>query len=46
MWAIEELCKEASLEVMEQHGKPRKHERLVVTVDGRDKSGHLFTQNA
>jgi hypothetical protein len=31
---------------MEQHGQPRKGARLVVTIHGRDKSGHAFAQNA
>jgi hypothetical protein len=31
---------------MEQRDQPRKDERLVVTLDGRDKSGHGFMQNA
>jgi hypothetical protein len=31
---------------MEQRSEPRKDERLVVTIGGRDKSGQFFTQNA
>jgi hypothetical protein len=31
---------------MGHHSEPRKNERLVVTIDGRDKSGHPFQQDA
>lgn len=31
---------------MEQRSEPRKDERLVVTIGGRDKSGHSFSQDA
>jgi hypothetical protein len=44
--AIHELRQGASLDGMEQRDQPRKEERLVVIIDGRDKSGHSFTQNA
>jgi hypothetical protein len=30
---------------MEQRREPRRDERLMVTITGRDKAGHLFTQN-
>jgi|SRR5678815_2670536 len=29
----------------EQRREPRKHECLIVTISGRDKRGHSFTQN-
>ena len=29
---------------MEHRHEPRKNERLVVTVDGRDKTGHFFNE--
>jgi hypothetical protein len=29
---------------MEKHHEPRKHERLAVTINGRDKTGHFFKQ--
>jgi hypothetical protein len=35
----------ASLDGMEQHREPRRDERLVVTITGRDKAGHSFTQS-
>jgi hypothetical protein len=35
----------ASLDGMEQHREPRRDEHLVVTISGRDKAGHSFTQN-
>jgi hypothetical protein len=38
--------KGASPDGMEQRDEPRIHERLVVTVQGRDKSGQPFTQEA
>jgi|SRR5512132_2828577 hypothetical protein len=31
---------------MEQRSEPRKDKHLVVTINGMDKSGHSFTQNA
>jgi nucleoside-triphosphatase THEP1 len=31
---------------MEEHSEPRIDERLVVTINGRDGSGHPFTQDA
>ena len=31
---------------MGQRHEPRREDRLVVTIDGRDKGGHPFTQNA
>jgi hypothetical protein len=31
-------------ERMEHRHEPRKNERLVVTVDGRDKTGHFFNE--
>jgi hypothetical protein len=33
-----------SLTSMEERNEPRKDERLVVTISGRDKTGQLFTQ--
>src|SRR5215467_11165297 len=36
--------KRASLDGMEQRGELRKDERLVVTINGRDKTGHCFTE--
>jgi hypothetical protein len=45
-WAIHELCTRASLDDMEQRHEPRREDRLVITIDGRDKSGHPFRQKA
>jgi hypothetical protein len=41
-----ELRQRVSLNGMEQRGEPRIDERLVVTVQGRDKSGQPFAQEA
>ena len=29
---------------MQKHHEPRKNERLAVTINGRDKTGHFFKQ--
>jgi hypothetical protein len=29
---------------MQKHHEPRKNERLAVTINGRDKTGHFFNQ--
>jgi hypothetical protein len=31
---------------MEEHSEPRINERLVVTINGRDRTGHPFMQDA
>lgn len=36
----------ASLGSMENRSEPRENERLVVYINGRDKSGHAFMQEA
>jgi hypothetical protein len=36
----------ASLGSMENRSEPRENERLVVYINGRDKGGHAFTQEA
>ena len=36
--------KRASLDGMEKRGELRKEERLIVTINGRDKTGHCFAE--
>ena len=42
---LDESRKWASLDGMEQRSESRKDERIVVTIHGRDETGHSFTQN-
>jgi hypothetical protein len=42
-WASKK-SERASLDAMEQRTEPRRDERLVVTINGRDKIGQYFTQ--
>jgi hypothetical protein len=43
---VDERCECASLDGMEQRSEPRRDERLVVTIKGRDNTGRFFIQEA
>jgi hypothetical protein len=45
-YGVDERCKRASLDGMEQRSEPRRDERLVVTIQGRDNAGQFFIQGA
>jgi hypothetical protein len=45
-YGVDERCKRASLDGMEQRSEPRRDERLVVTIQGRDNAGQFFVQEA
>jgi hypothetical protein len=43
---VDERCKRASPDGMEQRSEPRRDQRLVVTIKGRDNTGQFFMQEA